>query len=413
MLAEATIALSQTAATRAVRPSAHVLTLEEALQLSLRWNPEIAKLERPLAEKLGRAIEVEVKQNPQFKVTAGRISDSEGDGAFGEVELEQPLRPSDFGLRRTYAAALRVATNLEQQAEVLRVLNETALVYYRAWAWEQRGALLTGARSQANSALETIEQQLQVGQSNVSQRNIFEAEAARFSAELLAARGEHAVAQAELQRATGLAARELRLASPNFDPLPSTTALTVFAESRAGIRRIALARHNAAAHGLRVARADAIFPEFAPGGIGRFGRDTEFGFIVAGRLPLWDRNQGEVTKAKGALAGAERELESFDRVSLERSIAGRREQLLGLHARVQAFRDKVIPSYRAAYDSTMTQFRAGQVTTLQLFEVQKSLVEAQEKEFGYAVEALAARSQLEQMIGGRLEEVPVLTRDSK
>jgi outer membrane protein TolC len=65
----------------------------------------------------------------------------------------------------------------------------------------------------------------------------------------------------------------------------------------------------------------------------------------------------------------------------------------------------VLPAYRAAYDATLSQFRAGQATALQLFEVQRSVVEAQEKSFEHAVEALSARTQLEQLIGGRLEEV--------
>jgi outer membrane protein TolC len=78
---------------------------------------------------------------------------------------------------------------------------------------------------------------------------------------------------------------------------------------------------------------------------------------------------------------------------------------VNLQARAAAYRDQVIPGYRAAYDAALAQFRAGQASTLQLFDVQKSLVDAQEKSFEAAVEALTARTQLEQLIGGRLEEV--------
>jgi hypothetical protein len=47
--------------------------------------------------------------------------------------------------------------------------------------------------------------------------------------------------------------------------------------------------------------------------------------------------------------------------------------------------------------------------------VQRNLVEAQEKSFEYAVEALSARTHLEQLIGGRIEEVGAATstRSSK
>jgi outer membrane protein TolC len=397
------------------RSSARTLTLDEALRRSLRHNPEIAKLDTALADKLGRAIEAEVKQNPAFKLTAGRTSETEGVGSEFELELEQPFRPSDFGLRRTYANALRAAANLEQQADVLRVLNATAIVYYRAWSLQERGALLARARGQADGVLETIEEQLAAGQSNVSQRSIFEAEVARFSAELLAVRGEQAGAQAELEHATGTSLANMQLARPSFPALPGVREMVAFAESRSGLRRIALAQHAAAAQGLRVARADAVFPEFAPGLVTNYGsRDNEanIGVTIAGRIPIWDRNEGEITRARGARDAAERELESFDRVSLERSIGARRQQLLNLQARAAAYRDQVIPAYRAAYDATVSQFRAGQATALQLFEVQRSVVDAQEKSFEYAVEALSARTHLEQLIGGRLEEVGAIRRTS-
>lgn len=382
--------------------------LEEALRRSVHHNPEIARLDAALADKLGRAVAAQVKLNPAFKVTAGRTSERDGVGSALEFEIEQPLRPSDFGLRRLYGEALRAAATLEQQADVLRVLNGTAINYYRAWALQERAALLTGARGDADALLATIERQLEAGQSNVSERSIFKAESAQFSAELLAVRGEQAAARADLERATGLPLTNLRLLRPRFDALPSREALVEFAESRSGIRRLALAQRAAAARAVSVARADAVFPEFAPGLITSYGSrndDAVVGFTIAGRLPIWDRNQAEVTRARGALAAADRELASFDRVSLGRLIDARRQQLLNLEARVVAYREKVIPAYRSAYEGTLAQFRDGQATTLQIFEVQRSLMEAQEKLFAHAVEALSARTHLEQLIGGRLEEV--------
>lgn len=410
LIASATVVLATGAlAGDGTVETSRTLTLEEALRLSLENNPEIARLGATLADRLATAIETEVKINPGFKVTGARTSKTEGVGSFFEFEGEQPLRPSDFGLRRTYAVALRAAANLEQQADVLRVLNETAVLYYRTWALQERIALLAAARDQAGQVVRTINEQLQAGQSDVSQQNIFEAEEARFSAELTAARGERAGAQSELQRATGFAFRELRLARPVFTPLPDTFTLSAFAETRASLRRIAIARQAAAGRSLSVARADAVFPEFAPGLIYSYGsrnRESEFGVTIAGRLPIWDRNQGPITRARGAVDATNREVASFDRVTMDRLIDLRRQQVLNLEARVNAFRQSVVPAYRAAYDASMTQFRAGQATTLQLFEVQKSLIETQEKAFEYQIEALSARNQLEQLIGGRIEEVP-------
>ena len=393
--------------------TASTLTLDEALRRALELNPEIARVGANYADKLATAIETEVRLNPGFKLTAARTSEEGAVGSFFEAEVEQPLRPSDFGLRKTYSVALRAAADLEQRADVLRVLNETAVLYYRTWALQERITLLSTAREQAADVVRSITEQLQAGQSDVSQQNIFEAEEARFAAELTAVRGERAGAQSELQRATGIPFRELRLARPNLAPLPDTFTLAAFAETRASLRRIALARQQAAARSLSVARADRLFPEFAPGLLYSYGsraNESEFGFTLAGKLPIWDRNQGPITRARGAVDAANREVESFDRVTMDRLIELRRQQVLNLEARVSSFRSKVVPAYRSAYDASLSQFRAGQATTLQLFEVQKSLIETQEKAYEYQIEALSARNQLEQLIGGRIEEVSGSTR---
>ena len=401
-------AAAQVAVTSSARSARATLTLEQALQRSLRHNPEIGRLDAALADKLGRAIEAEVKLNPSFKLTGARTSEREGVGTEFELEIEQPLRPSDFGLRKTYAAALRAAATVEQQADVLRVLNATAVLFYRTWALQERAALLGAARGETDEARRSVQEQFAAGQSDAAQASIFEAEAARFSVDLLAVRAELSGAQAELDRATSLRTAGFQLAAPGFSPLPSARQMVAFAEARSGIRRIALAQRAAAASNLSVARADAVFPEFVPGLVTNYGSRNDsanIGVTIAGRLPLWDRNQGEITRARGALAAADRELASFDRVSLQRSIAARRDQVASLQARAAAYREKVIPAYRTAYGATLSQFRAGQATALQLFGVQRSLIEAQETAFEHAVEALSARTHLEQLIGGRIEEV--------
>lgn len=384
------------------------LSLEEAVLLAMQHSPEIARLDADLADKLGRAAEIAVKENPSIKLSGGRMEERDGRGSVFEFEAEQPLRPSDFGLRRTYAAALRATASLEQQAEILSVLNNTAVTFYRAWTLQERATSLTAAREQADEVLATISQQLEAGQSNISERHLFAAEAAQFAAELAAVRGERAGAIADLERATGLNLSGARFLAPVLPAPPPVAALVAFADERSGLRRLALARQAAAAKALKVAKADAVFPEFAPGLTTSYESRNDESVVAltfAARLPIWDRNQGEVTRARGALRAAEKELAAVEGANLGRWIAARRAQLIYLQARAQAYRSHVIPAYRAAYQAALEQFRAGQATTLQLFQVQQRLVEAQEKAGTYGVEALSARTQLEQLIGGRLEEV--------
>jgi outer membrane protein TolC len=384
------------------------LTQSEVMRLSLKYHPEIARLGESFTDRLATAIEAEVRQNPDFKITRTFSSNPDEDSNNFEVELEQPLRPSDFGLRRTYAVALRASADLEQQTEILKILNTTAVSYYQLWSQQERESLLEQAQKDADAVVEVLKQQLAAGQSDLAQQSIFQAEAARFRAELQAVRGSRMSAQADLQRATGTAFANLRVTAPAFTSLPSTAELVVFSESRASLRGLASARREAALRSLAVARADAVFPVFTPGmvmGYSRGSEEFEAGIMFSGSIPIWDKNEGPILRAKGAVDAAEREIASYDRVTMDRLISSRRQSIQNLEARVTGFRDEVIPAYRAAYNATLEQFRAGQATTLQLFEVQKSRIEAEENAFEYAVEALSARTELEQLIGGRLEEV--------
>ena len=402
-----TLLFSVAAYGQSLPSSPETLSLHSALRRSLRHNPEIARLGETLADRLATAIEAEVKLNPTATVSRGVVLAPMDRGSTYGFSLEQPLRPSDFGLRELYANALRVTANTEQQADVIRLLNDTAITFYRLWALQEREALLETARGLSNQAVEFVGLQLKVGQGNLSQQSIFQADAARFGAELVAVRGERAGMQGDLQRATGLAFRNLRVERPSFGPIPEVFALTRFAESRSGIRRIVLARRAAAMRALDVAMADR-FPEFTPGlsySYNSMDKEAEFAFSVAARLPLWDKNEGPITRARGALEAATRELAAFDRVSLDRLIEARRRQALDLEARAVAFRSEVIPAYQTAYDATQEQLKAGQATTLQLYEVQRSLIDAREKWLDYEVQALSARTQLEQLLGGKIEEV--------
>ena len=388
--------------------AAGTLTFNEALRLALEYNPEIGRLEAGLAERLAAAIEAETKMNPHFKITAGPTSEGGDTGASLEPEAEQPWRPSDFGLRRTYAVALRAAANLNQQADLLRVLNQTAALYYRAWSLQERHALLTRGRDEASAVVQAIAKQLEVGQSDVSQASIFKAEEARFNAELLGVCGESAGARSELQRATGLSSGGFRLTKPAVPPLPSTASLALFAEKRASLRRIALAGRTAATQRLRVAQADAVFPIFAPGLLHSYSSvedRNQAGITAGGRPPLWDRKQGGLTRAEGALDAAERAAAGAGPAAMRRLILLRRKQVLEIQAAAEKIRNEVLPAYRRVYDATLEQFRAGQATALQFFAMQKRLIQEEEEALQNEMQALSARTKLEQLIGGRIEEV--------
>ena len=387
---------------------ARKLTLNEALRLALEYNPEIGRLETKFADMLARAIEAETKINPHFKITAGSESADGNTGGSFETEAEQPLRPSDFRLRQTYAVALHAAANVEQQADVLGMLNRTAVLYYRAWSLQERISLLSRSRDEASDVVQMLAEQ-----DETAPPNIFQAEEARLNAELLAARSEAASAQLELQRLTGLASAEFQLSRPAFEALPDSSSLALFARRRARLRRLALAREAAALSGVQAAEADAVFPTFAPASIYTYdGAAVEDGSQIAtGGRAIFDRKQRPSARAEAALHQSEHHA-AANPATMKRLIVIRRRRVVDTTATVSTARNNLVRANRA-YTATLEQFRAGQATTLQLFAVYKRLTRSRDTAYHAEIEALSARTKLEHLIGGRIEEVSAELEDRR
>ena len=256
----------------------------------------------------------------------------------------------------------------------------------------------------------TIQEQLEAGQSNISQRKLFEAEVARFAAELLAVRGEQAGAQAELERAIGKPVTNLRLDSARL-PVAAWYAGAGRLSPRADRVFAGLLSPNVPPP-RRACQSLAPMQSFrnsrrALSQITRSRNDESgVGLTIAGRIPIWDRNQGEIVRARGVLDAADRELESFDRVE-PRAIGGRRvaSSCINLQARASAYRDQVIPPIappmmRLSPSSAPVRRRRSSFS-----KCNGASLRRRRNLFEYAVEALSARTHLEQLIGGRIEEV--------
>jgi hypothetical protein len=74
--------------------------------------------------------------------------------------------------------------------------------------------------------------------------------------------------------------------------------------------------------------------------------------------------------------------------------------------RAEAYWNDVIPAYQKSYAAGRHLFDQGQANMMQLWQLQRQVAEANEKALEDTVAALAARSMLEQAIGGKIEEIP-------
>lgn len=388
------------------------MQLDEVLQLALKSSPEIKRIDATLADKLAAATEAQILQNPELEVEgvvpSTKAKDFRLTPAY-EVKLTQPFRLSHFGMRQTYALALKQTARLEQQAEVLRVLNETVLLYYRLWMLQKRELILEDSEKQAKEVLTRIAEAIESQETPATEGNLFKAETVRFGVELKATQSERRQAQADLLAAAGSPWKEIQLTPPVLSPIPDDRfKLTEFAQTRANLQLLVEQRQRAAARRYDVARMD-IFPELSLRGLydrNADGSEESWGAGLVVRIPIWDFNQAEVKRSQAGKAVADAEAQAFDRMTFDRLVDIRMKRAIALQTRAEAYWNDVLPAYQKSYELSRYQFEQGQVNMLQLWQVQQKVAEAMEKALQNTVEALAARTLLEQAIGGKIEEIP-------
>ena len=386
-----------------------LLTLSEVLSLALENSPEIKAVDAELAGRLADAKQTGFLKNPEVEITLPqkfRVSVKPDDPVV-TAKLTQPLSIADFGYRQTVAHALEKVATQDAKVEVYRVLNETALVYYRSWALQQRLEIVRDSERQSKEVVALIGKAIEEGSTPSTEGNIFVAEAIRFGAESKAVAAELDLAQADLIRIAGEKGKNAVLERPRLPAIPSDTAkLLQFAQTRYNIQERLLLKELAARDRMHLAHLNA-FPEISPQLIYERERDgtKTIGIGITLPLPLFDWNQAESLRTRGEWEKAHADREALDRVGFERQVIALQRRAIATQERSDAYWDKVIPAYIKAYTLGRQMFEMGQASMLQLWQIQKTMVENQEQALQFTVESIAARTALESAIGGKVEEI--------
>ena len=90
---------------------------------------------------------------------------------------------------------------------------------------------------------------------------------------------------------------------------------------------------------------------------------------------------------------------------MEAAVVARHKQATLLAERADAYAQRIAPAYQQNYERLRTMFDRGQVTLLDLWQVQQSVIEIRDESLAAQLEALQVRLALERAIGGKIEEV--------
>ena len=385
---------------------AETLSLETVIERTLQNSPETARILNSVADANAEAFEIETLDNPTAEIDITAIED-DASRSIG-LEIEQPMRLSNFGSRGSYANALRRTANIEQKAQMLELIHSITRGYAAYWALQEQEKLLSANASYARKKQKLIERAAKEGRVDAADAKIFKAEALRLEEQLRVARARKTSGAANLLRMAGMDQTSFDAKRPKSPEIPDLAVLTSLAGNEGSIRSLLESRKALAETRYNVARQDAGFPEFAPRAVIERDLDEDSTAILFGvniAIPIWDRNNAELSRANAERRLAQSNLNALNEQNFANVLAASFEQAKATQISASTYRNKIVPSWNDVQSLTDKKFENGQASILDLFQMRERITDVQSEALQTYLNSIEARIGLESLIGQSLTNI--------
>jgi outer membrane protein TolC len=125
------------------------------------------------------------------------------------------------------------------------------------------------------------------------------------------------------------------------------------------------------------------------------------GHSVHGTVPMFDRLQGVRIAQEAELEGM-RDRYQANAIEIRATLRAARDRALSAQARVEQYRDTVLPLRAHVVHQTLLQYNAMQIGVFQLLQARRDQLEAGRNYVATLLEYWRSRAALEQILAGRL-----------
>lgn len=401
--------LSSHVATAAdVKEAATKLTLQEALNLALNANPEIAVALREREAIQGIKTQAGVRPNPTISTS---IQDTRSDTRQVFLQLNQEI---ELGNKRD--ARIEVANSFYSKAEA-ELENKKAEIhanviaaYYGVLAAQERVNLAKSSLDVANLALDAASKRVKAGKSSPVEETKSKIAESGAKIELNQATSELTSSRKRLTALWGNSAPVFESADGQVTTIPETVALSELDSMLENAPAIKLAKLevNSREALTKVERSKTTPNITISAGV---VNNQELGLNQAllgltVPIPLFDRNQGNVQEAVSRKYKAEDEL-VFLKSQLELNLANQYERLKAARQASESLRTEILPGAQSAFEAANKGFSAGKFNFLDVLDAQRTLFQAQSQYIQVLLEAHQAVAEIERILGD------VITHQSK
>ena len=399
------------------------LSLRRALSLALAKSPELASFAWGVREAEAGQLQAAVLPNPELETEFENFG---GSGEFrGTRSLETTIALSQLielgGKRAKRMKLARAESRLagwQYETKRLSVLTDVTQRFIAALAIQKKLELADEDLKLASAGLDAVSKEMAAGKATLVEKTKASVEVA--TGKIRAARIKRALTSAKCELAAGWGS-----ARPQFTHLlgdlgeiaaiPPGEKLTSHLDQNPELASWAAELQQRQAV-LDLARAGAI-PDVTAGVGYKHTRETEDNdhAIVVGisiPLPLFDRNQGEIRKARYSLLRARTQRRAAE-VGLHTEFEKAYQTLASAHSEAVALRDEVLPAARSSYEASGKSFEQGKAGYLDVLDAQRTLVEVREQ-YLEALEAYhSAVTSVEGIIAQPLKSVGKTTQEAK
>jgi len=336
------------------------LTLEQLERIALRYNPTLAQAAMAVRAAQGECVQAGLYPNPEIGYEGADVGLEDTSGQQGAVFGQEFVTAGKLRLGRNVAGHELQQARRGRQIQRLKVLNDVRIAYYEVLVAQRTihvNQQLLNIGEEALKVTQKLRDAQELSEANVLQARI---EARTASVSLHIARNRHTAAWRKLVNLLGRPRMEAApLDGDVEEELPQLdwegTLNNIWSQSPelaqawAGVRR--------AECNVRLQCAERI-PNISVGVGTKW--DTPAGETLADvgvgiAIPIFDRNQGNITKAQAELIDAKNEVRRVE-LDLRDRLASAFEEYDSARQTVATYRASILPDAKKSQDMIIAHY---------------------------------------------------------
>lgn len=381
-------------------PTQSALTLQTLESWALDRNPTLIQSAAQVEMSQGKAIQAGLYPNPTVGYTAEQIGAA---GTAGELHglfvQQEVVRGRKLQLSRDKYLQEETEARIRHEAQQCRVVASVRKAFYQALATQRQVRIRQQLLSNAEDALKTTRDLLNVGQANKADVLQAEVQVSRIKATVRASQrrylghwrelaayvgipdmapslldGQLEIAENEvLEEGTTLA--NLLACSPDI-----RAAWTEIARDRVGLER-------------EIAEPIPNLQLRAESGYNYETNNTVAGVSIGLRLPVWDKNQGTIQQARAELSRAEADVNRIE-LNLRRRFGETFSEYEAALAEAKSYEEEVLPKAKEAYESYLNSFQNRRAAWPQVLVAQREYFQLSEEYISRLLEVRHAEAEI-------------------